>query len=150
MAALLMAIYLQGLDREETRHLTIGMRDSGDVLQFPDDHRPLVDKHSTGGTLDKMESIPGCRTALSPREIVDQVQSVGCVLCGQTQEMIPADRILYAMRDVTGTICSIPLITSSILSKQLAENIGSLLLDVKFGRAAFMKSSKDGHDLAFA
>jgi len=183
IAALLMAIYLRGMDKEETRQLTIAMRDSGGVLTFPEDDRSLVDKHSTGGvgdkvslilapllaalglrvpmisgrglgitggTLDKMESIPGCRTALSPEEIVNQVQHVGCVICGQTQEMIPTDRILYAMRDVTGTIPSIPLITSSILSKKLAENIGSLLLDVKFGRAAFMKSAQEARELAYA
>ena len=181
VAAFLMAIYLRGLDAEETQALTLAMRDSGEVLKFPDDGRPLVDKHSTGGvgdkvsliltpllaalglrvpmisgrglgitggTLDKLESIPGCRVRFTPQEIVSQVQKVGCIICGQSDQMVPADRLLYAMRDVTGTIPSIALITSSILSKKLAEGIGSLMLDVKFGHAAFMRTPQEARELA--
>jgi pyrimidine-nucleoside phosphorylase len=104
----------------------------------------------TGGTLDKLESIPGFRTNLSTGEIVEIVQRVGCVICGQTDRMVPADRVLYALRDVTGTVPSIPLITASILSKKLSEGIGALLLDVKFGAAAFMRTPEQARDLARA
>lgn len=102
----------------------------------------------TGGTLDKLESIPGFRTKLTREEIVDQVQSLGVAMAGQTERMVPADRILYALRDVTGTVPSIPLITASILSKKLAESLDALVLDVKFGRGAFMISEDDAKDLA--
>jgi pyrimidine-nucleoside phosphorylase len=183
VAAFLMAIYFQGLDPEETRVLTLAMRDSGQVLRFPPDARPLVDKHSTGGvgdkvslplapllaslglrvpmlsgralgitggTLDKMESIPGLSTALSAERIVAQVQSIGCVIAGPTEQMVPADRYLYALRDVTGTVPSIPLITASILSKKLAEGLDALVLDVKFGSAAFMPTLQQARSLAVA
>src|SRR5882757_8772117 len=149
MAALLMAIYFRGLNTAETTALTLAMRDSGDVLKFPKDKRPLVDKHSTGGigdkvslplapllaclgfrvpmisgrglgitggTLDKLDSIPGFKTSLSTERIIEIVQTVGCVICGQTASMVPADKGLYALRDVTGTVPSIPLIVASILS----------------------------------
>src|ERR1700677_1696871 len=165
MAAMLMAIYFRGLDTVETTALTLAMRDSGDVLKFPKDKRPLVDKHSTGGigdkvslplapllaclgfrvpmisgrglgitggTLDKLESIPGFSTGLAREKIVENVQTVGCVICGQTARMAPADKAMYALRDVSGTVPSIPLITASILSKKLAENLSALVLDVKF------------------
>lgn len=102
----------------------------------------------TGGTLDKLESIPGFTTALPAERIVDQVQSIGCVICGQTEKMAPADKRLYALRDVTGTVPSIPLITASILSKKLSEGIEALVLDVKFGRAAFMQSREQARELA--
>ena len=183
MAAMLMAIFFRGLNSEETRALTFAMRDSGEILKFPKDSRPLVDKHSTGGvgdkvslplapllaclgfrvpmisgrglgitggTLDKLESIPGFRTAFSFQEIVAQVQSVGCVICGQTEQMVPADKKIYALRDVTGTVPSIPLITASILSKKLAENLDALVLDVKFGAAAFMQTAEAARELAQA
>src|SRR5689334_3805384 len=183
MSAMLMAIFFRGLNTAETTALTLAMRDSGHVLKFPKDRRPVVDKHSTGGigdkvslplapllaclgfrvpmisgrglgvtggTLDKLESIPGFRTALSMEEIVAQVQSVGCVICGQTEKMVPADKKLYALRDVTGTVPSIPLITASILSKKLAENLDVLVLDVKFGSAAFMQTSEVARELAHA
>lgn len=181
MAAMLMAIYFRGLNPDETRALTLAMRDSGDTLEFPRDKRPLADKHSTGGvgdkvslplapllaclgfrvpmisgrglgitggTLDKLDSIPGFKTALSTKQIVKIVQKVGCVICGQTERMVPADKKLYALRDVTGTVPSIPLIVSSILSKKLAENLDALVLDVKFGSAAFMQTKAAARQLA--
>jgi pyrimidine-nucleoside phosphorylase len=183
MAAMLMAIYFRGLTTAETTALTLAMRDSGDVLKFPKDERPLVDKHSTGGigdkvslplapllaclgfrvpmisgrglgitggTLDKLDSIPGFKTLLPAGKIVEQVQKTGCVICGQTDRMVPADKKIYALRDVSGTVPSIPLITASILSKKLAENLDALVLDVKFGCAAFMQTRPDARKLAQA
>lgn len=183
MAAFLMAVYFRGLNPAETRALTLAMRDSGDMLEFPRDPRPLVDKHSTGGvgdkvslplapllaclgfrvpmisgrglgitggTLDKLDSIPGFKTLLRRERMVEIVQSVGCVICGQTERMVPADRALYALRDVTATVPSIPLIVASILSKKLAENLDALVLDVKFGRAAFMPTLAAARRLARA
>jgi pyrimidine-nucleoside phosphorylase len=181
MAALLMAIYFRGLNPAETRALTLSMRDSGEVLAFPNDCRPVVDKHSTGGvgdkvslplapllaclgfrvpmisgrglgitggTLDKLESIPGFRTSLTVEQIISQVQTLGVAMVGQTDRMIPADKQLYALRDVTGTVPSIPLITASILSKKLAEGIQALVMDVKFGPAAFMPTLAQARQLA--
>ena len=183
MAALLMAIYFQGLNTAEITALTLAMRDSGDVLEFPEDTRPLVDKHSTGGigdkvslplapllacldfrvpmisgrglgitggTLDKLDSIPGFQTLLPVEKIVKQVQQIGCVICGQTERMVPADKKIYALRDASGTVPSIPLITASILSKKLAEGLAALVLDVKFGCAAFMQTRTDARKLARA
>jgi pyrimidine-nucleoside phosphorylase len=183
MSALLMAIFFRGLNTDETTALTLAMRDSGDVLKFPSDKRPLVDKHSTGGigdkvslplapllaclgfrvpmisgrglgitggTLDKLDSIPGFRTILPAEKIIAQVQKVGCVICGQTDKMVPADKKIYALRDASGTVPSIPLIVASILSKKLAENLDALILDVKFGSAAFMQTKSDARKLAKA
>src|SRR6185437_4258168 len=183
MAAMLMAIHFRGLDPEDTAVLTLAMRDSGDVLKFPKDSRPLVDKHSTGGigdkvslplapllaclgfrvpmisgrglgitggTLDKLDSIPGFQTQLLAEKITEQVQKIGCAICGQTDTMVPADKKIYALRDATGTVPSIPLITASILSKKLAESLDALILDVKFGSAAFMQSESDARKLAEA
>ena len=181
MAAFLMAVYFRGLTRAETRALMLAMRDSGDVLRFPDDPRPLVDKHSTGGvgdkvslplapllaclgfrvpmisgrglgltggTLDKLDSIPGFQSLLPTERITEIVQTVGCVICGQTARMVPADKALYALRDVTATVPSIPLIVASILSKKLAESLDALVLDVKFGVAAFMPTLEKARELA--
>ena len=102
----------------------------------------------TGGTLDKLESIPGFRTGLTLDELRAAVSSIGCALIGQTSEIAPADRKLYALRDVTGTVESIPLICASIMSKKIAEGIGGLVLDVKTGAGAFMKSLDDSRNLA--
>ena len=181
MSAFLMAICCRGMNPDEITALTLAMRDSGKVLKFPEDDRPIVDKHSTGGvgdkvsialapllaclgfrvpmisgrglgitggTLDKLESIPGFTTQLTNEQIVSQVQRIGVALGGQTSEIAPADKALYALRDVTGTVTSIPLITASILSKKLAENIDALVMDVKFGKAAFMKDQEQAHGLA--
>src|SRR3954451_1766717 len=183
MAAFLMAIYFRGMDAAETSALTLAMRDSGDVLKFPKDARPLVDKHSTGGvgdkvslplapllavlgfrvpmisgrglgitggTLDKLDSIPGFKTSLPEDRIIKIVQTVGCVICGQTARMVPADKGLYALRDVSGTVPSMPLIVSSILSKKLAEGLTALVLDVKYGAAAFMPTIDQARKLARA
>ena len=183
MAAMLMAIYFRGLNTAETTALTLAMRNSGDVLKFPKDKRPLVDKHSTGGigdkvslplapllaclgfrvpmisgrglgitggTLDKLDSIPGFKSLLPAAQIIQQVQQVGCVICGQTDMMVPADKKIYALRDASGTVPSIPLITASILSKKLAESLDALILDVKFGCAAFMQTKADARKLAKA
>ncbi len=183
MAAFLMAVYFRGLDPAETREMTLAMRDSGDVLKFPADPRPLADKHSTGGvgdkvslplapllaclgfrvpmisgrglgitggTLDKLDSIPGFKTSLPAGRIIEIVQTVGCVICGQTERMVPADKNLYALRDVTGTVPSVPLIVASILSKKLTESLDALLLDVKFGAAAFMPTIEKARELAQA
>ncbi|MEO2019370.1 MAG: thymidine phosphorylase [Fuerstiella sp.] len=102
----------------------------------------------TGGTLDKLESIPGFRTDLSLHEIHRLTQDVGCVITGASQELAPADRKLYALRDVTATVSSIPLITASIMSKKLAETLDTLVLDVKFGSGAFMKTRQQATQLA--
>jgi len=102
----------------------------------------------TGGTLDKLEAIPGFRTSLSAEAYRTQLAEIGLVIAGQTEEIAPADRALYALRDVTGTVDSIPLIASSIMSKKLAEGLDALVLDVKCGGGAFMKDEKPARSLA--
>ncbi len=182
LAAWLMSVYFRGLNDAETRALTLAMRDSGTVLQFPHDpSRPVVDKHSTGGvgdkvslplapllaslgfrvpmisgrglgitggTLDKLDSIPGFKTAVPEDKIADIVDRVGCCMMGQTSNMVPADKRLYALRDATATVPSINLITASILSKKLAEGLEALVLDVKYGSAAFMQTREKAQELA--
>jgi pyrimidine-nucleoside phosphorylase len=181
MAALLMAVYLEGLDGEELATWTEAMLRSGEVLDFSHIDAPKVDKHSTGGvgdkvsiplapivaacglavpmisgrglghtggTLDKLESIPGFRTRLDPAEFGALLARHGLVLAGQSGSIAPADGKIYALRDATGTVPSIPLIASSIMSKKLAEGIDALVLDVKVGRGAFMKDTERARDLA--
>lgn len=102
----------------------------------------------TGGTLDKLESIPGFRTAFSPAEFAAIVESTGCIIAGQSDDIVPADRVLYRLRDTTATVASIPLIASSIMSKKLAEGLDALVLDIKVGLGAFMKTDAEARELA--
>lgn len=184
-SALLMAIYLRGMNQAETAALTAAMAGSGRQLDLhaaglPPD-KPTLDKHSTGGvgdktslvvvpllaalgtyvckmsgrglghtggTLDKLESIPGFRVGLSPEEMVRQVADVGACLAGQTADLAPADKKLYALRDATGTVGSLPLIVSSILSKKLAGGAASFLFDVKVGSGALMETDAEALALA--
>ena len=181
IAALLMAVFLRGLERQELAALTDAMLASGQRLSFDGWPTPRIDKHSTGGvgdkvslvlaplvaacgvavpmmsgrglghtggTLDKLEAIPGFRTNLSLAEAKAQVQKLGCALIGQTAEIAPADRKLYALRDVTATVESIPLISASIMSKKLAEGLNGLVLDVKNGSGAFLPEVERGLELA--
>src|SRR6478735_11891565 len=181
MAALNMAILLNGMDRAEIARWTAAMIASGERMDFSGLRRPTADKHSTGGvgdkitlplaplvavfdvavpqlsgrglghtggTLDKLESIPGWRAALSNDEMLAQLESVGAVICAAGDGLAPADKKLYALRDVTATVEAIPLIASSIMSKKIAEGTGALVLDVKVGSGAFMKTEADARELA--
>jgi thymidine phosphorylase len=180
VAALAMAVFFNGMSREEAVALTLAMRDSGDVLAW-DLPGPVVDKHSTGGvgdnvslmlapivaacgafvpmisgrglghtggTLDKMDSIPGYTSQPANELFRDVVKTIGCAIIGQTGNLAPADKRFYAIRDVTATVESIPLITASILSKKLAAGLQALVLDVKAGNGAFMARSRDAAALA--
>ena len=181
VAAFAMAIFFRGMDMDERVALTLAMRDSGDVLDWPAAAGPVVDKHSTGGvgdnvslmlapivaacggvvpmisgrglghtggTLDKLDSIPGYKTQPDEALFRRAIDIAGCAIIGQTGDLAPADKRLYAIRDVTATVESVPLITASILSKKLAAGLTGLVLDVKAGSGAFMAELEDARELA--
>lgn len=181
VAALTMAVFLNGFSARETVALTLAMRDSGEVLDWSDVDKPVADKHSsggvgdktslmigpilaacdvcvpmvcgrglghTGGTVDKLESIPGYNTQADTDLFKKVVKKVGYAEIGQTGNLAPADKKIYAIRDVCATVESIPLITASILSKKLAEGIDYLIMDLKCGNGAFMQTFADAEALA--
>lgn len=176
MSALLMAIYFQKMDKEETFNLTRAMKYSGDVVDLSKIEGIKVDKHSTGGvgdkttlvvaplaaacgvpiakmsgrglgftggTVDKMESIPGFQTSIEADKFMGQVNNIGLSVIGQTGHIAPADKKIYALRDVTATVGNMSLIASSIMSKKLASGSDAIVLDVKCGDGAFMESFED-------
>lgn len=181
LAAFLMAVYIRGMDEEETGNYTRAMMHSGDVFDLSDIDPKTVDKHSTGGvgdkislilapavaaggaivpmmsgrglghtggTLDKLEAIPGYRVGLTNSEFKEALKKVGVAIIGQTGKLAPADKKLYALRDVTATISSIPLITGSIMGKKLAAGPASIVMDVKWGSGTFMRTVEDARALA--
>jgi len=170
MASLLMAIYLNGLDDDETYYLTVDISRSGKKIDLTGLDIPVVDKHSTGGvgdkvslivaplvagcgvgvgltagrglghtggTIDKLESIPGFVSELDEYRMKSAIKNVGCFIASQSGDVAPADKIIYAMRDVTGTVESLPLVVSSILGKKVAVKTDGIVFDVKYGRGAF-------------
>ena len=183
MSALLMAIYFNHLDEQETLNFTLNMLKSGDQIDLSPIKGVKVDKHSTGGvgdktslvvapmasalgvklakmsgrglghsggTLDKLESIPGFKIEISSEDFFKQVNDIGLAIIGQSANITPADKKLYALRDVTSTIEVEGLIASSIMSKKLASGADHIVLDVKVGSGAFMKNLEDARSLARA
>jgi len=183
VSSLAMAMFLNGMSFEEAAELTLGMANSGVVLDWRDEdlRGPVVDKHSTGGvgdkvsfmlapiaaacgchvpmisgrglghtggTTDKAEAIPGYQATPDFGTFRRVVREVGCAIIGQTADLAPADRRFYAIRDVTGTVESVPLITASILSKKIAAGLGGLVMDVKVGNGAFMETPERARELA--
>ena len=179
-AALIMAIYINGMDMEETVNLTLSMANSGDILDLSE-LGTVVDKHSTGGvgdkvtlilapiiasigipvakmsgrglgytggTIDKLEAIPGYRTNISEEEFMQNVKKIGISIIGQTLNLAPADKKIYALRDATNTTASVPLIASSIMSKKIAAGANKIVLDVTYGSGAFMKTKEEAKELA--
>ncbi len=179
-AALIMAIYINGMDEEEIVNLTISMANSGDILNLSGLGN-VVDKHSTGGvgdkvtlilapiiaslglpvakmsgrglgytggTIDKLEAIPGYNVNISEEEFKKNVKKIGISLIGQTLNLAPADKKIYALRDATSTTESIPLIASSIMSKKIAAGANKIVLDVTYGSGAFMKTKEKAQELA--